>query len=128
MPVFTIGVPIETDSATVVVDFSDAEPLMPGRHTFQLVVEDNDQLASKPATFEIIVRDLRGPTAVLDGPSETPYGQAFELRADRSSDPFPGNIVKYTWMRLSGPPLISPRTPVRPREPIPRPPAPPPEL
>jgi hypothetical protein len=96
MPVFTIGTPVETETPGVVVEFSDQNPLMPGKHIFELEVQDNDGLTST-ALLDVVVVDERGPTAVLDGPSKVPYGQEFKLRGDRSSDPFPGKIVKYTW-------------------------------
>ena len=96
MPVFEINTPIETDDAVIVVS-AGRSPLAPGRYRFRLQVRDNDDLLSDASEVDVIVRDDRKPTAVLDAPPQVLLGQDFELRGTRSSDPEPGKIVKYVW-------------------------------
>jgi hypothetical protein len=102
MPVFTIGVPHETEEPRVEVLFTEEsqQSLAPGKHTFRLVVWDNDNLDSRPAYHEVIVKDDRMPTAVVDGPDSVPYGRNFELYGDRSTDPSPGRVVRYVWTQM----------------------------
>lgn len=102
MPAFTIGVAQETETSSITVEFpAGTEPLMPGTHTFKLVVYDNDGLPSAPALFDVVVKDDRAPTAVLYGPEQVLYGKEFELNGEKSSDPYPGKVVKYEWTLLS---------------------------
>lgn len=100
MPDFQPGVPLETDVPTILVEVQQGKTLPPGRHTFQLVVEDSDGLQSAADSVDVIVRDDRIPTAVLDAPSQVVFGQDFALSGKRSSDPAPGTIVKYIWTLL----------------------------
>lgn len=101
MPVFTIGTPIPTDTPTITVEFDPTHALLPGAHTFQLIVEDNDGLRSAAATIDVIVRDEQRPTAVITAPTQVPFGQPFDLNGERSSDPFPGKVVRYIWTLMS---------------------------
>lgn len=96
MPVFEINTPIETDDPIILVEVKD-KPLTPGRYRFRLVVRDNDDLLSDPSEVDVIVRDDRRPTAVLDAPREVLFGQDIELSGRKSSDPDPGKVVKYIW-------------------------------
>lgn len=96
MPVFEINTPIETEEPVIIVSAGE-RPLPPGRYRFRLVVMDNDEQFSEPSEVEVIVRDDRRPTAVLDAPQQVLLNQDFELRGDRSSDPEPGKIVRYVW-------------------------------
>ncbi|GAB4191746.1 MAG: hypothetical protein OHK0022_05640 [Roseiflexaceae bacterium] len=96
MPVFEVNSPIETADPIVVVSAKE-RPLAPGRYRFRLQVVDDDGIPSDPSFVEVIIRDDRKPTAVLDAPPQVLYGQEFELRGDRSSDPEPGTIKSYIW-------------------------------
>lgn len=98
MPDFQPGVPLETTDPAILVEVQQGQSLPPGRHTFQLIVEDSDGLVSTPDTVSVIVRDDRIPTAVLDVPSLVTFGQDFTLSGKRSSDPAPGRVVKFIWM------------------------------
>ena len=102
MPKFELGVPIETDENTAVVqvDVDPQRPLPKGVHVFQLVVIDDDGLQSEPVTVEVTVMDDRRPTAVLDAPRAVRFGQAFNLVGRASSDEPPGRIVRYVWTML----------------------------
>ena len=97
---FELNVPIETDVPTITVEVAQGEALPPGRHTFQLVVFDNDGLEAQPDTVDVIVRDDRAPTAVLDAPGQVLFGQDFNLSGRQSSDPPPGRVVRYVWTLL----------------------------
>jgi hypothetical protein len=101
MPVFQPNVPIETDVPTIAVQVNSGEALPPGRHTFRLVVVDNDGLQSEADTVDIIVKDTRKPTAVLDAPAQVLFGQDIALSGSRSSDPAPGKVVRYIWTLLN---------------------------
>jgi hypothetical protein len=99
MPEFRTGQPVVTNTPDVEVTVSPTSPLPPGRHRFQLVVQDDSGNSSEPAVAEVIVRDTQKPTAVLDAPLEVELGHSFQLSGKRSSD-IGGRIVKYTWTRL----------------------------
>jgi hypothetical protein len=101
MPTFVIGTPIETPIPSITVDTTTAAPLMPGVHRFQLQVRDNDGFISAPAAVDVVVKDLQQPTAVLVAPTEVPFGKAFTMFGDKSSDPFPGKLVAYIWTMMS---------------------------
>ena len=97
MPQFTIGTPIELEEPTVEDTVDPASPLSVGRHTFQLVVEDDSGNQSEPDTVEVIVKDSQAPTAVIKAPSQVEFGQSFTLDGRPSSDIPPGKVVKFTW-------------------------------
>jgi len=101
MAKFIIGTPVATDDPGIEVTVSAESPLPVGRHTFQLVVEDDSGNSSQPDTVDIIVRDTQAPTAVIDGPRAAELGQSFSLSGKRSSDVAPGKVVKYIWTLLS---------------------------
>jgi hypothetical protein len=54
---FVRGRPVETDAPTVEVDGG----LPPGRHRFELVVEDEAGNRSDPSTVDVVVGEGRGP-------------------------------------------------------------------
>ena len=62
---FELNRPIETIENHVQVTPTPGEPLRPGRHVLQLVVEDQAGNRSQPATIEVVIRDTTAPTAVL---------------------------------------------------------------
>ena len=98
---FSPGVTIESDEPAMEVTVTPDRPLLPGRHRFRLIVVDNDGLVSQPSDVDVIVRDERGPTAVLDVPEQVRFGESFVLDGRRSSDPPPGAIKLYRWTMLS---------------------------
>jgi hypothetical protein len=106
MAVFAPGKTISTPDAEVEVTVSADSPLPVGRHTFQLVVEDDSGNMSQPAVVDVIVRDTKAPTAVLDVPPRTEFGESFTLSGRRSSDVPPGKVVRYHWTLL--PDLVIP--------------------
>jgi hypothetical protein len=97
MAIFETGVPIETAENVISVDVTPNRPLPIGRHIFQLEVVDDSGNRSAPDRVEVIVRDEDNPTAVLDAPSTVPFGRPFRLSGQRSSDPPPGQVVRYIW-------------------------------
>lgn len=94
---FSVNNPITTPDPKVTVDVSPEAPLPIGPVRFQLVVFDEDNNASEPAFLEVLIRDTKAPTAVLDGPKAVELGDSFELSAERSSDIKPGKIKSYQW-------------------------------
>ncbi len=101
MPKFVVGTAIETNEPTVQVEVSLDEPISVGRHTFQLVVVDDSNNESAPATVDVIVRDTERPTAVIiASPPTVSYGRTFKLDGSASTDLPPGKIVKYIWTML----------------------------
>lgn len=100
MPKFDPGVEVVTEESAVAVEVDPQAPLPKGVHVFQLVVVDDDGLASDPMTIEVVVRDDRKPTAVLRGPGTVGFGQSFRLDGSESSDLPPGQVVKYQWTML----------------------------
>jgi hypothetical protein len=98
MPIFTLGTPVDTKEPTIDVTVNKEQFLPPGRHKFQLVVEDDSGNRSDPDTVEVIVRDTVKPTAVLDAPAQVQPLQSFRLDGRRSSDVAPGRVVKYEWI------------------------------
>ncbi|MCP5152192.1 MAG: hypothetical protein H6983_23830 [Ectothiorhodospiraceae bacterium] len=100
MAKFVPGEPVTTETATVEVTQSLEDFLPPGRHRFQLVVEDDAGNRSDPDTVDIIVRDSVRPTAVLDAPSQVQPASSFTLSGKRSSDVAPGRVVKFEWTLL----------------------------
>lgn len=92
------------------VQASATTPLPPGKHVFQLVVTDDAGNDSSAASVMIIVQDLARPTAVIDAlrddgrlnpdPTVTvPFGKAFKLSGERSSD-VDGAVKVWTWKLL----------------------------
>ena len=104
---FELGNVIVTDTATVQVTPTPGAALRPGRHRFQLVVEDDEGNRSQPALIDVIVRDAELPTAVvrLVGDVDPTFAQPFELDASQSSDIGAGTIAKYHWTLVELPAL-----------------------
>jgi hypothetical protein len=102
---------LETVENHVEVTSAGGQPLRPGLHVFQLVVEDQAGNRSAPATIEVIVRDTTAPTAILrlvvpekQDPAAWPQaGKAFELSAEGSSDADGGQIARYIWTLVEAP-------------------------
>jgi hypothetical protein len=94
---FSVNNPIRTNDSKVTVIVSPDAPLPIGPVRFQLVVFDEDNNASEPAFLEVLIRDTKAPTAVLDGPKAVEFGEKFELSGERSSDIKPGKISRYEW-------------------------------
>jgi hypothetical protein len=78
-----------------------AGPLPSGKHTFQLVVVDDQGQSSLPATVDVVVRDKVVPTAVIKAPQSVPAGQSFTLDGSASNEVPPGKIVKFIWTMTS---------------------------
>ncbi|MGG6297043.1 hypothetical protein ACQ4M4_21830 [Leptolyngbya sp. AN02str] len=98
---FKRGEPITTETPTIAVTINPEQPLRPGRHRFQLVVEDDSNNQSEPDTVDVIVLDTERPTAVLEAqPSQVKFQQDFVLSGKQSSDAGGGRIVKYIWTLL----------------------------
>jgi len=100
MAEFKPGQVVATEKPTVEVTVSEEFQLSPGRHTFQLVVEDDSGNRSDPDLVEIVVKDTQKPTAVLRMPKLVQPGQSFVLDGRQSSDVAPGQLVKYEWTLL----------------------------
>lgn len=100
MAEFKPGTPVVTGEPSVEVTVSEELPLKPGRHRFQLVVEDDAGNVSLPDIVDVVVQDTIRPTAVLEAPKLAQPGQNFLLDGRRSSDVQPGKIVKYEWTLL----------------------------
>jgi len=114
MPVFRVGDTQTTTTPTILV-----EDLEVGRHVFQLVVEDDSGNKSQEATVEVIVRDTRLPTAIIEAVPPVEAGARFNLDGRRSSDVAPGQIRNWVWTRLADvgvrPPIDrGPLTPIGP--------------
>jgi len=101
MAQFNPGEAVTTEEAAVEVTINPENPtLAPGRHSFQLIVEDDSGNLSLPDVVEVIVRDTVRPTAVLEAPKLVQPGQSFFLTGRRSGDVAPGRVVKYEWTLL----------------------------
>jgi len=118
MAKFEINAPIETSTPTVEVTVDINNPLPTGVHRFQLVVEDDSGNQSAASFIDLIVRDTKRPTAVLDAVGPIEYGNNFNLVGNRSSDVPPGKLVKYIWTMV---PVVERPTPVPIPGPIPIP-------
>ncbi len=116
MAEFVLNQPVKTTTASVEVTVDPDKPLPIGRHRFQLVVTDESGNTSQPDVVEVIVRDTKNPTAVIDAEPQSEYGSSFVLDGRRSSDVPPGRIVSYEWTLI--PALDRPVIPVRPGRPI----------
>lgn len=99
---FIPGQEIVTETPNVQVTPSPGDALRPGRHRFQLIVEDESGNRSLPAFVNVIVRDTTAPTAVirLVGDIDPTFNQPFELDASGSTDSGGGTIAKYRWTLL----------------------------
>ena len=78
---------------TIEVTASEELPLLPGRHQFQLVVEDDAGNRSDPDLVEVVVRDTLKPTAVLEAPKTVQPGQTFSLDGRRAVSEGDGQIA-----------------------------------
>ena len=97
------------DDPRLQVKFDPANPLKPGKYTFQLQVEDDADPPnrSEVATLTLTVFDDVVPKAVIKITKPTPdvprvrFGQAFVLSGEESTDDGGGTIVKYIWKRTA---------------------------
>ncbi len=104
MPEFVLNTPIQTDGAAIEVTVDPQNPLPVGRHRFRLTVTDDSGNVSTPDEVDVIVRDTKNPTAILDPLQTNPeYGTSFTLSGKRSSDVAPGKIVSYEWTMVPAP-------------------------
>lgn len=71
---------------------SPDKPLPPGKHTFSVVVTDELNQTSAPATFVVEVRSV--PTVVLTGPATVAPNQEITLNAKVTTT---GTIKSFTW-------------------------------
>ena len=95
---FVVGQEVAVDDDPLIeVDIDLQNPLPKGLHVFQLVVVDDDGLKSDPMSWEVVVRDDRKPTAVIEGPKVVNFGQAFRLSGAASADLPPGKVIRYVW-------------------------------
>jgi hypothetical protein len=83
---FDTGVEVQTQDPIVEVSSDPDATLSPGKHRFQLVVEDDTGNQSEPATVEIIIVDNKKSTAVIDAPATVLLGSSFKLTGNRSTD------------------------------------------
>jgi hypothetical protein len=76
----------------------------PGLHRFRLVVVDQAGNESPPVEHAVTVTavDQTPPTAVLTAPAVVEYGDPIVLSGADSSDPAPGSVVRWQWVRLGG--------------------------
>jgi hypothetical protein len=101
MAVFNVGDRQETDAPQIEVTVTPNNPIPVGTHQFQLIVFDDEDNASVAALAKVFVKDLERPTARLDiRPETVEFGKSFVLFGGGSTDPTPGKITKYQWMRL----------------------------
>jgi hypothetical protein len=103
---------VKSDEPLLDVVASARAPLKPGKHVFQLVVTDDAGNDSDTASVTVIVQDTERPTAVIDlinpdgsrNPEpvvNVPFGKAFQLSGDRSSD-IGGAVKVWNWTLLQG--------------------------
>ena len=100
MAEFVVNRDVVTETPTVEVTVTPANPLPRGRQRFQLVVTDDSGNVSQPDTVVVIVADTDAPTAVLTAPGTVASGRSFTLNGDRSFDAGGGKIVRYAWTYL----------------------------
>jgi hypothetical protein len=93
---------IETDVSTFTVQANP--PFESGLHRFRLVVVDQAGNESPPVEHAVTVTavDQTPPTAVLTAPGVVEYGDPIVLSGADSSDPAPGGVVRWRWVRLAG--------------------------
>lgn len=111
MAEFKMNVPVVQNDPLITVDVDPANPLPPGRYRFQLVVIDDANNESAPATLDVIIADTQLPTAVLDMVNvdkaivapNVAAGNPFFLSGARSSDVAPGKVKAYRFTLIEGP-------------------------
>ena len=84
--------PQTTTDPTLVVTHDPAKPLAPGKYTFSLVVTDDLNQSSAPATFVVEVRSV--PTVTLAGPPVVAPNTDITLTAKVTST---GAIKNFIW-------------------------------
>ena len=112
MAKFVIGqtTELKSEEKTLEVVMDPANPLKIGTHVFQLLVVDDNNNASAPATVTIVVVDRERPTAVIEvinarneriaNPTvEIPFREQFVLTGDKSTD-VGGQVKTYVWTLL----------------------------
>lgn len=97
----TLNLPFGTLVNSYVVPQAAGNPLAPGRHRFQLYVEDDSGNRSAAVEAQVLVVDQTAPTAVLEAPRSVTQIQPFQLSAARSFD-IGGRVVRFQWTRIDG--------------------------
>lgn len=97
----TLNQPFGSLVNSYVVPQTAGNPLAPGRHRFQLRVEDDSGNRSPTVEALVLVVDQTAPTAVLDAPGKIPLGTPLQLTGVRSTDSG-GRVVAFRWSRLEG--------------------------
>lgn len=94
-----VNEPVEAAApdATLAITIDPNAPLPVGVHVFQLVVEDDAGNRSQPVRLRVTVLDDAAPTAVLTGPERVPFGRAFTLSGEQSTDAGGGRIARFIW-------------------------------
>lgn len=108
MPEFKPNVLVIQKDPLVSVDVKQDNPMPPGLYRFQLVVIDDGDNESDPAFIDVIVRDTKRPTAIIDMVNAdralvepmVSVGSSFFLSGARSSDVPPGRIKAYQFTLL----------------------------
>jgi hypothetical protein len=85
------------------IELASRKRLPIGEYVFQLVVTDDANNVSAPATFTVIIADEGKPIAKIDGEKSVPAGKPFKLTGEGSFDPDGGKITKYVWMLIKAP-------------------------
>ena len=112
MAKFVVGqmTEVKSEEKTLEVVMDAANALKVGKHVFQLIVVDDNNNLSAPATVTILVQDRERPTAVIDVSTarneriatptvEIPFREQFVLTGDRSTD-VGGQVQTYLWTLL----------------------------
>lgn len=95
---------VETTDSQLVIHMPD-QKLAVGKHSFNLIVEDDSKNQSTAARISVIVVDTTAPTAVLDLNDENgrlisdgrvAFGSGFILCGKRSVD-IGGTLAKFIW-------------------------------
>ena len=109
----TPGMAFGTLDSSYLVPQGPGNLLSPGRHRFQLMVEDDSGNRSKPIERVVIVTDEVAPTAVAAGPAAVTQMQPFQLSGEQSFDA-DGRIVQFEWTRVTaGEGPMPPGAPIR---------------
>jgi len=90
----------DANDKQLIVTIDANQPLPLGAYVFELVVEDDANNKSAPATLRLQVVDTTAPNAVIRGDDRVPFRKGFILSGEGSFDPDNGKITKYRWTRI----------------------------